>query len=80
MRICSECGGIGHHKLNCTRTQPTQAREEDTECAMAELSEEGKASMVQHKADQADLIEWILNYKNPADDETKLRQIRLVME
>lgn len=50
------------------------------ECVMAELSEEGKQWQIQRKADQSDLINWILHYKNPADDETKLRQIKLVME
>lgn len=50
------------------------------ECAIAELSEEGKQWQLQRKADQSDLINWILHYKNPADDDAKLRQIRLVME
>lgn len=50
------------------------------ECGMAELSEEGKLRRLQRKADQSDLINWILHYKNPADDDEKLRQIRLVME
>lgn len=50
------------------------------ECGIAELSEEDKQRQLQRKADQSDLINWILHYKNPADDEEKLRQIRLVME
>lgn len=50
------------------------------ECGIAELSEEDKQRRLLRKADQADLIDWILHYKNPADEETKLRQIRLVME
>lgn len=48
--------------------------------AMAKESEEGRQWRLQRKYDQAELIEWILHYKNPADDETKLRQIRLVLE
>lgn len=79
MSICKYCGGIGHHKTWCTRPTDTE-KAVAAECAQAELSEEGKAMMAQRKADQADLIDWILHYKNPADDETKLRQIRLVME
>jgi len=52
----------------------------DSEVGMAELSEEDKQWQLQRKADQSDLINWILHYKNPADDAGKLRQIRLVME
>lgn len=82
MSICKVCGGIGYHETWCTRpTDPIDTEKAVvTECAIAELSEEGKAMMAQRKADQADLIDWILHYKNPADDETRLRQIRLVME
>jgi len=54
--------------------------EADPEIGMAELSEEGKQWQLQRKADQSDLINWILHYKNPADESDKLRQIRLVME
>ena len=50
------------------------------ECSIAEMSEESKQAWRQRRADQAELIDWILHYKNPADDETRLRQIRLVME
>lgn len=50
------------------------------ECCGPELSAEDQQRLVQRQADKADLIEWILHYKNPADDDTKLRQIRLVME
>jgi hypothetical protein len=56
----------------CTKAAP--------EASIAELSEEGKHWQMQRKADQAVLIEWILHYKNPADDATKLRQIKLVIE
>jgi hypothetical protein len=58
--------------------KPTGAYSE--ECCTPELSEEDKQRILQRQADKADLIDWILHYKNPADDETKLRQIRLVME
>lgn len=57
-----------------------KSMEAGTEVGMAELSEEGKQRQLQRKADQSDLINWILHYKNPADDDTKLRQIRLVTE
>jgi hypothetical protein len=50
------------------------------ECAPAEMTAETKAWFQQRKADQSDLITWILHYKNPADDEVKMRQIRLVIE
>jgi hypothetical protein len=56
----------------CTEAAP--------EAGIAELSEEGKQWQIQRKADQAELIAWILHYKNPVDDETKLRQIKLVIE
>lgn len=52
----------------------------DPEVGIPELSEDGKQWQLQRKADQSDLINWILHYKNPADDAEKLRQIRLVME
>lgn len=51
-----------------------------TEACIAELSEEDKQWQIQRKADQSDLINWILHYKNPADNAEKLRQIKLVME
>jgi len=50
------------------------------ETAMAVESEEGRQWRLQRRYDQSELVEWILHYKNPADDETKLRQIRLVLE
>lgn len=50
------------------------------ECGISELSEEDKQRQLQRKADKSDLINWILHYKNPADDDAMLRQIRLVME
>lgn len=78
MSICKHCDAIGYHYTWCTR--PVEAAPAVNECALAPLTEEDKQHLLQRKADQADIIDWILHYKNPADDEAKLRQIRLVME
>ena len=50
------------------------------ECGMAEEPEEVKQVRRQRRQDQADLIDLILHYKNPADEETRMRQIRVVMD
>lgn len=82
MSICAYCGGIGgFHKKWCSRpVEKDRGMAPVEECSIPELSEEDKQRQLQRKADQSDLINWILHYKNPADDTEKLRQIRLVME
>jgi hypothetical protein len=50
------------------------------ECGMAEEPEEAKQWRLQRDADKASVIDLILHYKNPADEETRMRQIRVVME
>jgi hypothetical protein len=49
-------------------------------CGMAEEPEEVKQLRRQRRQDQADLIDLILHYKNPADEEARMRQIRVVMD
>lgn len=56
------------------------ARDIEPVCGMAEEPEEVKQLRRQRRQDQADLIDLILHYKNPADDETRMRQIRVVMD
>lgn len=50
------------------------------ETAAPTLSEEDKQLAIQHAADKADIIELILSYRNHANDEQKLRQIKVVMD
>jgi hypothetical protein len=54
-------------------------RDEENTYTNPELPKEDPHRMARQVA-QAVLIEWILHYGNPADDATKLRQIKLVME
>ncbi|MFS0718848.1 hypothetical protein ABC337_04945 [Arthrobacter sp. 1P04PC] len=49
-------------------------------CGVAEETEEQKQIRGKRKQDQADLIELILSYRNPADEEARMRQIRVVMD
>lgn len=62
----------GYRKAKAPSVEPSPG--------MPILSEEDERRYLQRKIDQAELIEWILHYKNPIDDEARLRQVRLVME
>ena len=53
---------------------------ETGECGMAEQSAEDRRRQLERRQDQADLIDLILSYRNPASDEARMRQIRVVME
>lgn len=57
---------------------------EDDCCVQAEdgpmLDPEYEEQWKLRRADKADLVDLILHYKNPADDNAKLRQIKIVME
>lgn len=47
---------------------------------MAQEPEECRQARIQRDADKAAVIELILSYRNPADDETRMRQIKVVMD
>lgn len=62
------------------RYQETKCAPSESECGKATQSEEDKLRWQQRQADKADIIEMILSYRNPASDEEKLRQVRVVMD
>lgn len=59
------------------KVEPTPA---DPEIGMTEEPEEANQWRIQRDADKASVIDLILHYKNPADDEKRMRQIRVVMD
>jgi hypothetical protein len=78
---CVDLGTERREKAGLTPTDPIpESAWAQPSIGMAEEPEEAKQARRQRKQDQADLIELILHYKNPADEETRMRQIRVVMD